>query len=105
MEYKSITNLLYNTPYRPSKFTIKIYWNLMNHERGTYKEDNQSRFKSLMLRSSLCDNSDACILVKGTIAVPKETGAALNYSNKKLIFKYYAPFTNWCWYWCSNANV
>ena len=32
-------------------------------------EINQSRFKTSMLRSSLCDYSDVYILAKGTITV------------------------------------
>ena len=48
-----------------------------------------------MIRSNLCDYSDAYIHVKGTIAVPN-TGAAAapNNRNKKVIFKNCAPFTN-----------
>ena len=43
-----------------------------------------------MLRSSLCDYSDAYILVKEKISV----NAAANNTNKKAIFKNCAPFTN-----------
>ena len=50
-----------------------------------------------MLKSSLCDYSDAYILVKGTttVADTSATGAAANNTNKKVIFKNCAPFTNW----------
>ena len=49
-----------------------------------------------MLKSSLCDYSDAYILVKGTITVNNTAaqGAAANDTNKKVIFKNCAPFTN-----------
>ena len=49
-----------------------------------------------MLKSSLCDYSDAYILVKGTISVNNTAaaGAAANDINKKVIFKNCAPFTN-----------
>ena len=49
-----------------------------------------------MLKSSLYDYSDACILVKGTITVPN-TGiaAAPNNRNKKVVFKICAPFTDY----------
>ena len=48
-----------------------------------------------MLRSSLCDYSDAYILVKGNLSVSNTAGAAAaNNTNKKLIFKNCAPFTN-----------
>ena len=49
-----------------------------------------------MLKSSLCDYSDAYILVKGTITV-NNTAAAdanANTTNKRVIFKNCAPFTN-----------
>ena len=49
-----------------------------------------------MLKSSLCDHSDAYILVKGTITA-NNTAAAdadANNTNKKVIFKNCAPFTN-----------
>ena len=47
-----------------------------------------------MLGSSLCDYSDTYMLVKGTITVVKETKAAKNNANKKLIFKNCASFSN-----------
>ena len=49
-----------------------------------------------MLRSSLCDHSDAYILVKGNLLVINKagTGAAANNRNKKVIFKNCAPFTS-----------
>ena len=49
-----------------------------------------------MLQSSLCDYCDAFILVKGTITV-NNTAAAdadANNTNRKVIFKNCAPFTN-----------
>ena len=48
-----------------------------------------------MLRSSLCDYSDAYILVKGNISVNNTgTAAAPNNRNEKVIFKNCAPFTS-----------
>ena len=49
-----------------------------------------------MIRSNLCDYSDAYILFKGTITVPNmaAVGATVNNTNKKVIFKNCAPFTN-----------
>ena len=49
-----------------------------------------------MLKSSLCDYSDAYILVKGTISVNNTAalGAGANNTNKKVIFKNCAPFSN-----------
>ena len=49
-----------------------------------------------MLKSSLCDYRDAYILVKGTIAINNMAAADAdaNNTNKKVIFKNCAPFTN-----------
>ena len=49
-----------------------------------------------MIRSNLCDYSEVYILLKGTITVPNTAaaGAAVNNTNKKIIFKNYAPFTD-----------
>ena len=63
--------------------------------RGEYSPNKQIRFKTAMLRSSLCDYSDAYILVKGNITVNNTAvGAAANNTNKKVIIKNCAPFTN-----------
>ena len=50
-----------------------------------------------MLRSSLCDYSDAYILVKGTITVPTTEAADTVPDNgiKKIILKNCASFTDW----------
>ena len=48
-----------------------------------------------MIRSSLCDYSDAYILVKANATVSKTAQrAAVNNTNKKLIFKNCNPFTS-----------
>ena len=64
MEYQKIINLLYNAPNQPSKFKRKNWVEINDESRGTYNEDNQIRFKTSILRSSLCDYSHAYILVK-----------------------------------------
>ena len=47
-----------------------------------------------MLKSSLCNHSDAFILVKRTITVAEETGATPNNDNKKVIIQNCSLFTN-----------
>ena len=49
-----------------------------------------------MLRSNVCDDSDAYILVKGNITVANTAaaGQAANNANKKVIFKNCVPFTS-----------
>ena len=59
-----------------------------------YNEVNQIRFKTSVLRPSLCYYSDAYILVKGTVAVLQEIAEAPYNANKKVISKNCAPFTN-----------
>ena len=69
MRYQKIINLLDNTANQPTKFKTKNWVEINDGSRGTYDEDNQIRFKTSMLRSSLCAYSDTYILVKGTITV------------------------------------
>ena len=59
-----------------------------------------------MLRSSLCDYSDAYIIVKGNITVNNTGGAGANANNidKKVILKNCAPFTN-CISKINNADI
>ena len=49
--------MLHDAPNQPSKFITKNWVKINDESRGTYNEDNQIRFKTLMLRSSLCDYS------------------------------------------------
>ena len=94
MEHQNIINLLDSASNQPSKFRTKNSVEI-NLGRG-YTPNKQIRFKTAMLRSSLCDYSDAYVLVKGNISVNNTAagGAAANNTNKKVIFKNCAPFTN-----------
>ena len=96
MEYQKIINLLDNTSNQPSKFRTKNWVEINDESRGTYNVNSQTKFKTTKLKSSLCDYGDAYILVKGTITVDDTSaaGAAANNTNKKVIFKNCAPFTN-----------
>ena len=81
---------------QPSKFKTKNWVEISYEPRGTYNVNSQIKFKTTMLKSSLCDYSDAYILVKGTITVNStaDADADTNNTNKKVIFKNCAPFTN-----------
>ena len=97
MEYQKIAILIDdNTLNQPSKFRTRNWIEINDESRGTYNVTSQIKFKTTMLKSSLCDYSDAYILVKGTITVNNTAaqGAAANNTNKKVIFKNCAPFTN-----------
>ena len=96
MEYQKIANLLDDaSSNQPSKFKTKN-WLEVNHEsRGTYNVNSQIKFKTTILKFSLCDYSDAYTFVKGTITVTNTAvaPAAANNTGKKVIFKNCAPFT------------
>ena len=95
MEYQKIANLIdHNTLNQPSKFRTRNWIEINDESRGAYNVNSQIKFKTTMLKSSLCDYSDAYILVKGTITVNNSAaqGAAANNTNKKVILKNCAPF-------------
>ena len=97
MEFQKIANLIDDyTSNQPSKFRTRSWIEINDESRGAYNVNSQIKFKTTMLKSSLCDYSDAYILVKGTIIVNNTAaqGAAANNTNKKVIFKNCAPFTN-----------
>ena len=65
MEYQKIANLIDDASNQPTKNWVEIN----DESRGTYNVNSQIKFKTTMLKSSLCDYSDAYILVKGTVTV------------------------------------
>ena len=69
MEYQNIINMLDNTSNQPPKFRIKNWIETNGQSRGTYHTNSGIRFKTTMLKSSLCDCSDAYICVKGRITI------------------------------------
>ena len=98
MEYQKIANLIEDASNQPSKFRTKNWVEINNESRGTYNVNSQIKFKTTMLKSSLCDYSDAYILVKGKITI---TGAGADAAarqaderDKGVAFKNCAPFTN-----------
>ena len=96
MEYQKIANLIDDASNQPSKFRTRNWIEINDESRRAYNVNSQIKFKTTMLKSSLCDYNDAYILVKGTITINNTAaqGAAANNSNKKVIFKNCAPFTN-----------
>ena len=96
IEYQKTINLLDNTPSQPTKFKTKNWVEINDDACQTYNTDSQIKFKDSMLRSSLCDYSDAYILVKRIITiapVPPPTVEANN-NDKEVVFKNCAPFTD-----------
>ena len=102
MEYDKINNLLLSEDNemseKLSKFVTREYVRV-NSLLNTYNENKSIRFKTPMLRSNLCDYSDAYILVKGTITVtaPGVNNNANNIRdkiNRPLILKNNASFVS-----------
>ena len=98
MEYQKILdkNSLNDTTNQLSKFRTRNWVKRNDESRGTYNANIDIDFKTSMIRSNLCDYNDAYIHVKATITVPNIAAAAapVNNTNKNLIFKNCAPFTN-----------
>ena len=81
MEYQKIANLIDDTSNEPYKFRTKNWVEINDESRGTYNANGQIKFKTTMLKSSLCYYSDAYILVKGTITI---TGAGVDKQMKDI---------------------
>ena len=99
MEYQKIANLLDdNKSNQPSKFRTKNWVEINDESRETYTVNSQIKFKTTMLKSSLCDYSDAYILAKGTITIAGAGADAAarqaDERDKGVILKNCAPFTN-----------
>ena len=93
MECQNIINLLDNKPNQISKFTLKTWVEINDDLRETYNTNSQIKFKTLILKSRLCDYSDSYILVSGNIifvvgGTDGEARAAKenNNNNKQVIF-------------------
>ena len=99
MEYDKINNLLLsedNESEKLSRFVTREYVRV-NNLSNTYNENKSFKFKTPMLRSNLCDYSDAYILVKGTVTVNGVVNEAENEilrRNRPLILKNNAPFVS-----------
>ena len=63
-----------------------------------YNVNSQTKFETSILRSSLCDCSDAYILVSGTITIAgagdDDNAKRIDERNKEVIFENCAPFTD-----------
>ena len=62
MKYQKIARLLNDESNKPSKFRTKNWVEINDDERDVYSPNKQLRFKTSMLRSSLCDYSDIYLL-------------------------------------------
>ena len=98
MEYQKIANLLDGASNQPSKFRRKNWVEINDESRGTYNVNGQIKFKTTMVKYSLCDYSDAYILVKGKItitgAIDDAAARQADEMDKVVAFKNCAPFIN-----------
>ena len=77
MEFQKITNFLdinSNNIDLP-KFVTKTWIEVYDQSEGNYNVNKEIRIKTSIIRSDLCDFSDAYIVVKGTITVTEPKNA------------------------------
>ena len=86
METQKIVNLLNSSENENSKFATKKWYVIDSESKGNYSHHDPIKFLTKSIESSLCDYSDAYILVTGNINV---TGGD---NNTKVAFKNCAPF-------------
>ena len=90
MEFNKINNLL-GPPYdKVPRLITKNWIEIQSQSGSTYNTSKPIRFKTSMLRSDLCDYSDAYVWVKGTITVTDPNNNA-NF-DRRLTLKNNAPF-------------
>ena len=93
MEFEKIINLLGTTSDNKDlpRFVTKKWIEVYDQSEKNYNVNKEIRIKTPMLRSDLCDFSDAYIVVKGVITVTSPNNAK---RNKSVTFKNNAPFIN-----------
>ena len=95
MENQNIIHLLDNPQNQICKFRTKNWVEVNDNARRRYTTNSETRIKTLMLKSSLWNYSDAYTYIKETITVPNTAAANGNgnNANKKVILKNCTPFT------------
>ena len=94
MEFKEIKNFLdtaFDDKYLPRFFTKNGLKFMNNQKKPTTLTKKKNRIKTSMLRSDLCDFSDAYIVVKGDITVTEPDNPK---RNKSVALKSNAAFIN-----------
>ena len=89
MESQKIVNLLNNNDIKSQNFTTKRWYIISAQDNGQYGRGNENdstiKFETKVIKSNLCDYSDAYILVNGNIENKAD--------NASVCFKNCAPFT------------
>ena len=80
MEFQKIVNFLDTTSDDKDlpRFVTKKWIQGYDQSEGNYDVNKEIRIKTSMLRSDLCDSSDAYIVVKGDISVGAPNNAKIN---------------------------
>ena len=98
METEKIVNLLNSSNNKNSKFAIKKWYVIDSESNGNYSHPNPITFLTKSIESSLCNYSDAHILVTRNITVtrtiagnPAQRKQPLNAATQ-VVFKNRAPF-------------
>ena len=90
METQKIPNSLGDVDNESSKFATRKWCVIIDQKNTVYDQGNESgttvKFETQVIKSSLCDYSDAYVLVTGNIT------AVGNDANTKVAFKNCAPF-------------
>ena len=98
MENQKIINLLDNTPNQPTKSRSKNWVKINDDARGMYNTNNQIKFKTSLLKSSLSNYSDVYILVSRTITITGEgdndAAKRANERNEGVIIEISLPLTD-----------
>ena len=94
MEFQKIVNFLDTTSDDKDlpRFVTKKWIEVYDQLEGNYYVNKEIRIKTSMLRSDLCNFSDAYIVLEGTITLEGDNN--VNKRNKNLAFKNNAPFIN-----------
>ena len=71
METQKIVYLLNGSDNENSKFATKKWYVIDSESKDNYSHENSIKFLTSSLESSLCDYSDAYILVTGNITVTR----------------------------------
>ena len=91
MEAQHTVNLSNGSDNENSKFATNKWYFIDSQSKGKYSHKNKIKFLTNSLKSSLCDYSDAYILVTGNITVKRRNAAAFNAATQ-VVFISCAPF-------------
>ena len=86
MEYQKIKNVSDNMPDKVPRFIDKKWIEVHDQSGEIYNTNKQIKFKTSMLRSHLCDFSDAYIVVKEIVTVSADE-RDIDEMNRQVILK------------------